>query len=748
MRRYLLFAAAGLWCVTACSSAGRDQPPANDAPPVVGDVDVPAPETAPRGAHADTVHGVVLPDPWRWLEDTTSNETRRFVAAQDAYATAVLNRLVGLDTLRSMVERAYAATPTLDAVVPAGHRLFMTRWLGPRPSVFVLDSGATTERLLLSADSLAALGKTTGIRALSPSWDGRYAAIGTTQEGDERAAIAVLDVQNGVRLRDRVPDLLTSTSGTRYEVTWSPDGRGFFYPRLWPGSTEGPAVDKLARGRQYFHVLGTPQSADVPVFGYDVAPNVTADREDLPTRIYTAPGSSWLVASLYRVKGNRSDWYAAPLTSPLTTAPRWTRLDGDDARISLPQLRGDTLYALSRTTADRGMIVKRVLGTPGDSVWTTVVPEPQGVIMAFTVQQDGVYFTERSGGAVRLRRVKRGDTKAVELPVSSGGMVRLLRGAPQTTGVTFSTESWATPPHWQRIVNDRGEIAPLPIDDGSGGPGSSGLTITTLQAPSRDGVRVPVSVVYGAKALRNGVLDGTAPLLIEAYGGFAQATDPYFNPFIQVWTALGGVYAYAHVRGGGELGDLWHRDAMREHKQRTFDDMVGAIEALIAKRYTSAGRVTVMGISFGANIPGMVLAQRPELLAAALFEVGQPDEIRGARLDPTAARNIGELGDLETAAGIQLLRAASPYYQVPDSAHLPAIIVHSATGDYNFGNRMLAGKYVARLQAANRSTRPVLWVQTDGGHQALFGLSPEWAARAMSFSLWQSGVPAFQPPSR
>lgn len=706
------------------------------------------PDVAPRGGHADTVHGVVLPDPWRWLEDSTSENTRRFVAAQDAYATAVLNRLVGVDTLRAMVERAYAATPTLDALVPAGPRIFMTRWLGSRPSVVVLDSAKTAERMLLNADSLKTRGNTTGVRAVSPSWDGRYVAVGTTQEGDENAGITVLDVNTGARLRDTVPDLLTTTSGTRYEVTWAPNGRGFFYPRLWPGSAMGPAVDKLARGRQYFHALGTPQSADVPIFGYGVAPDIAADREDLPTRVYTAPGSRWLVASMYRVKATGTDWYVAPLPDPMTSPPRWTKLAGVDERISVPQLRGDTLYALSRTTADRGMIVKRVLGVPGDSAWTTVVAESPGVIMAYTVQQDGVYFTERRDGAVGLRRVMRGDTKITEIPVPTGGLVRLLPGAPNTTGVTFSTESWASPPHWQRVINARGQIAPLPIDDGSGGTSNRGLTATTLQASSRDGVRVPVSVVYGTNALRNGALDGTAPLLIESYGGFAKTTDPSFNPFIQVWTALGGVYAYAHVRGGGELGDRWHRDATREHKQRTFDDMIGAIEALIANRYSSAGRVTVMGISFGANLPGMVLAQRPELLAAALFEVGQPDEIRGARLDPTAARNIGELGDLETAEGIRLLQAASPYFQVPDSARLPAIIVHSASGDYNFGSRMLAGKYVARLQAANRGTRPVLWVQTKGGHQALLGLSPDWAAKAFSFTLWQSGQPGYQPPNR
>lgn len=727
-----------------CTAAPDDAAPKSVAAVNVVESEVPVPPPAPMRAYADTIHGEVIPDPFRWLEDTTTAEVRRFTAAQAAYSDSVLARLVGLDSLERLVARAFETTPTLDALVPAGNRLFLTRWLGPRPSLFVMDSGRSSERLLLSADTLAARSRGAGIRAMSPSWDGRYVAIGTTERGDARAAIQLLDATTGRPLPDLIPDLLTTTSGTRYEVTWLPDGSGFFYPRLWPGSAKGPAVDQLARGRQFLHRIGTPQSADVPVFGFGLTPSIAIDKVDLPTRVYTAPGSAWLVASLYRSTESGTQWFFAPLTQPLTTVPEWKALASIRGKVSLPQLRGDTVYALSRGTSDRGQIVRRVLRADGDGEWITVVPEQPGVIVSFTAQRDGLYFTERVGGRVHLRRVARGTAVVADVAVPSGGTVRLQRSAPDGIGAMFFTESWATPPQWQQ-VDSAGAVTPLGIDDGSAVSDAGAITAEALQARSQDGTSVPVSIVYGARAQHAGVLDGSAPLLIEAYGGYAQATDPSYNPFVQVWTALGGVYAYAHVRGGGELGDAWHTAGMREHKQRTFDDMIAAIETLIAKRYTSAKRVTLMGTSFGANIPGMVLAQRPDLLGAALFEVGQPDEIRGAQLDPTAARNIAELGDLETAEGIRLLRGASPYHQVPSRVALPGVIVHSASEDYNFGTEMLTGKYVARLQAANSGTRPVLWIRTDGGHQALFYLSPTWAAKAMSFALWQSGLSAYQP---
>lgn len=139
------------------------------------------------------------------------------------------------------------------------------------------------------------------------------------------------------------------------------------------------------------------------------------------------------------------------------------------------------------------------------------------------------------------------------------------------------------------------------------------------------------------------------------------------------------------------------------------------------------------------------MVQRPDLFGAVLYEVGQPDEIRGSALDPTAARNIAEIGDLDTPGGIRALLMNSPYHSVPASVPLPAVIVHSAADDYNFGTQMLAAKYVARLQKANSGARPVLWMPTDGGHQALFGLGPARAAQALSFVLWQTGVARYQP---
>ncbi len=741
--RFSSITVAVAWLLVA--GACTNSPPPPGAPSVRGS-GVPAPDAVAFRPFADTLHGVVVRDPLRWMEDTLSPDVREWMMAQGQYADSILGRLTGRDSLAAAMNAIWQGLSTLGSVVPGNNRLFFDRYLGDAPSLFALDANTTEERELLSATALEAARDGARLRTMVPSWDGRLLAIGTTERGDAHAGVSVLDAVTGGLLKDRIPDLLTTTSSSRYEVTWLPDNSGFIYPRLWPNPTS--ASDALSRGRQFVHRIGTPQSADVPIFGFGVSPSVPFDPADLPTKVFTAPGSAWLVASVYRVRTSGDEYFAARVRPDASGAREWRQIATSDDRIGSVQLVGDTVYALTRHDADRAAIVRWTLSaSAADSGWLPVVPERDGVIITFARQHDALYFTERTQReGVVLQRRGHGDTTIRSIPVNGGGGgTTIARTAPMADGATISVSSWVMPPRWLFVPPDSLGVRPLGIDDSSATPSNAKVTATRVEARSQDGTMVPVSVVYSDRALRNGRLDGTAPLLIEAYGAYGAVEDAGYRPEVEMWIAQGGVYAYAHVRGGGENGDAWHRSATREHKQRTIDDMIAAIETVIDKRYTSAGRVVLIGISSGAVIPGLVAMQRPDLLAAALYEVGQPDEIRGAAFDPTSARNLDELGDLDTPAGIRSLMASSPYHVVPERVALPAIIVHSASEDYNFGTEMLVAKFVARLQQANSGSRPVLWIRTPGGHQPLLSLSPEWTASLMSFALWQSGVSAFQP---
>ena len=716
---------------------------------MVSPTGVALPPPARVGTRVDTLHGVAVPDPYRWLEDTTAAEARSWVAAQERYAAAVLARGIGQDSLTTLYENVYRDAPTLGHLVESPAGLTMTRWLGDAPSLFVAARDATGERLLMSAETIATT-FTGSIRQIGPSPTGQLLAMTTTAAGDSGAAVMVINATTGAPMVDRIPDLLTTTSSTQYQVYWLPADSSvpaFLYPRLWPGSARGPLADRLARGRIFLHRIGRPQSADVPVFGYGVSPQVSFAPEDVATRVYAAPGSRWLIGSVFRANKNGREDYVARRTEDDATVPSWAPLIALADVATYPQLRGDTAYVMLRRDADRGRIARRVLGggsTPAGA-WETVVPERRGVITAFSIVGDGLYFTERDGGALSLHVLSPGESVARPVTLPLIGTVRILPRSPTMDGVLVSVESWAIAPRWFRVSRAGTVVEALRIDDGAKMSPSPTVVSERLDARSGDGTMVPVSLVYDRAALRSGRLDGTAPLLVEAYGGFGDAMDALYDPLLTVWTALGGVYAYAHVRGGGELGDAWHKAAMRETKVRSVEDVIGATEALIARGYSAPGRVAFQGISFGAVLAGLVPLARPDLFGAVVYDVGGPDEVRAPALDPSAARNIAEIGDVDTPEGIRLLMAASPYHRVPVRVNHPAMLIHSARDDYNFGTEMLVAKYVARLQAANSGDRPVTWVRTEGGHRWLSSLSPEWAARQTAFLLWQLGDPRYQP---
>lgn len=731
----------GLALLTSCGQGGTDVH-------VVPNTAKPPAAVAMR-AVIDTLHGVSVPDGYRWLEDTTDATVRAWMQSQGEFADRVLAQGVGTDSIARRIERMYASLTTLGDVSETPARVVLARWFGAAPSLMALDASGDRERLLLADTTLAAAQNGARMRAFVPSWNGRNVAIGTTAIGDSAPGISVVDAERGVLLRDRIPDLLATTSGTRYEVTWLRDGTGFIYPREWPGAARGPQAERLARGRQFIHRLGTPQSDDVAIFGFGVSPDVPAAPADLPTRVHTAPDSDWLVGAISRLARNGGELYASRLISQsggrLGTT-RWQRIGEVEDRLGAVQLRGDTVYAISGR-ADRGQLVRRVLRDDATSSisWDVVVPERSGVLISFSVQADAIYFAERDGGAVSLHRLRAGDSVATPITLPFAGGLGLVRRSPAMRGALVHLSTWSTTPRFFRVVDDT--TVPMGIDDG-GATTSPTLVSERIEARSADGTMIPISLVYDRAALASGTLDGTASLLIESYGGFGKSTDPEYSPHVQTWVALGGVYAFAHVRGGGERGDAWHRAAMREGKQRTLDDMIASIETLIARKYTSVGRVVLSGFSFGAHIPGLVVAQRPDLLGAIVFGAGQPDEIRGAHFDPTAARNLIEVGDMDSPEGIRMLLKASPYHQVPPKIALPAVLVHSARADYNFGTEMLIGKYVARLQAANTGSRPTLWVRADGGHMPLLNGAPESAAKVFAFLLWQTGDRRYQPPSK
>lgn len=698
---------------------------------VAAEVRILPPPPARVSVHVDTVHGVEVRDPYRWMEETTGAEFIAWAAAQQRHTEAVLGQGGEQDRLRDLIAATLQAAPTLGAVNPTAGTVLVTRWLPDGQTLSARDDGTDAERTLLTQAMLKDAGRGTRIRNVSPSWDGRHAAITSTGRGDKAPQVSIIDLRTGKLLPDHITDLLTTTSGSRYQVAWLPDSSGFIYPRLSATALTGPGAEMYARGRQYLHRIGSPVSEDVPVFGHDTDAAIPMDIEDLPSAVVMAPGSPWIVARLARVKHDTAELWAARLADVLAGDARWRRVS-DDGHGS-PALRGSQLYALTSDGADRRRIVARDLDDEGGT-WNPIVAERTGVIRSFVLAKDDLYFTELRDGRDWLYRSSVDGGAADDIAVPLAGSLRLTAATNRRDGITLEAANWVDPGDWFRVAPGARVATSAGLAAGGAMPATDDLLVEERTFPADDGIPIPVSIVRS----RTRPLDGTSPLLLEAYGSFGKIQAPEFNPFIALWVREGGTFAYAHVRGGGELGEAWHRAALRETKSTTTSDLIAVAQGLVERGYTTARKTILLGTSNGAQPAGMALAQRPGQFGVVVYNVGQPDDLRGAQHDPTSARNLGELGDTQTAEGVALLVRNSPYYQLPDALELPAVVVKSAPDDYNYGSAATTAKYVARLQAANRGDRPVLWLHQPGGHSWLFDGDPEQDARLMAWLLSQT----------
>jgi len=326
----------------------------------------------------------------------------------------------------------------------------------------------------------------------------------------------------------------------------------------------------------------------------------------------------------------------------------------------------------------------------------------------------------------------------VQLPFE--GAIGAFFADPRELGVIIETQSWVRPPMYLQVADDRSttdlQLVPKPNFD------YSQLESIEVKAPAADGTLIPLSIVY-----KHGLAkDGAHPTLLRGYGSYGITLDPTFAPRFIPWLERGGIWATAHVRGGGEYGEDWHNAGRKLTKQNTIGDMIACAEYLVKEKYTSPARLVAEGGSAGGITVGGALTQRPELFAAILDDVGDSDALRMEN-SPGGPANIPEFGSVKTEEGFKGLYVMDAYVHVKDGTPYPAVMLTTGVNDPRV-DPWEAAKMTARLQAATSSGKPILLrVDFDAGHGFGSGKAQTNALLAdeFSFALWQFGDPEFQP---
>ncbi len=682
-------------------------------------MEVTPPPAATVDPVVDTIHGIELPDPYRWLEDGEADETRAWTAAQNRRTRDALDPLPSRAELRRRMEQLLRAT-LVTAPKLTADRVFTVERGGARNQAVLVVRSATDRAVparTLVDPSGAAADAAVALDWFHPSPDGRLVAYGTSEAGDERSTLRVLDVEAGTDLSDVIRHTRAASVG------WLPDGSAFAYTRY----PDPAAVGEEEAGYHrwvWWHVLGEDPDHDEVVWGDADLPDRTAWSEVAISR-----DGRWLLVHV-TLGWSRTDVHLIDRT----TGERTVVIEGEEALTSL-EVVGDRLYGTTTLGAPRGRVVTAHVAAPQAPQWETVVPESAAVIERVVVAGPSLLVASTEVAVARLQRLRldgSGD-HPVELP--GIGALTGLDADPDGEVAFLAFGSFTRPPRLFRWTPAGLE----PWSDPATDVPDDRYLVEQIRYASTDTTEVPMFLVRRIDTSP----DPDTPTVLTGYGGFAIANGPSWSPLAVAVADAGGIYAVAGIRGGAEHGEDWHRAGMRQHKQKSFDDFLAAADWLVAEGLTSRPRLAIRGGSNGGLLMGAAITQRPDVCRAVHCAVPLLDMVRYHRF-LIARLWIPEYGDPDVAEEFGWLHAWSPYHRVVEGTCYPAVLITTAESDSRV-DPCHARKFAARLQAASScgDEHPVLLrVEERAGHGQgkPVGKQADEAADVLAFLFDQLGV--------
>jgi prolyl oligopeptidase len=653
---------------------------------------------AKRGDTVDNYHGTKVSDPYRWLEDDVrkSQDVRAWVTAENQLTTSYLDGIPQRDSIRKRLTELWDYEK-YSAPSKHGGRYFWTKNNGlQNQSVLYVQESLTSEpRVLLDPNTWSKDG-TVALAGMAISEDGKLLAYGIAEAGSDWNVWHVIDVASAKPLSDELKWVKFSGA------VWTKDGKGFFYGRFAEPKAGAQFQDLNLNQHLMYHRVGTPQSDDVLVYRrpdhpeWTFGPGVTEDGRYLV--ITTSKGTDSNCRVTYK---DLSEPYGLPVEL----------IDNFDSEYGLIDNDGPIFFFQTDNKATRGRVIAIDIRKPEPANWKEIIPEAKNKLMG--VNMVGNLFVASYLKDARTE-VKMFDPEGkfvrdVDFPIigSASGF-----GGKRTDTETFYTfTSFTTPASIYRYDLITGKSSLFRKSNVKFNPDN--YEVKQVFYTSKDGTKVPMFL-----AMKKGLkLDGSNPTLLYGYGGFDIPMTPAFSVSRLQWMEMGGVFAEANLRGGGEYGVEWHKAGTKLRKQNVFDDFIAAAEWLIKEKYTSTPKLAIQGGSNGGLLVGACMTQRPDLYGACLPAVGVMDMLRFQNF--TAGRFwVDDYGSSKNADEFKALHAYSPYHNLKKGTKYPATLVTTADTD----DRVVPGhsfKFLAELQYCQAGPAPVLGrIETRAGHGA------------------------------
>ncbi|WP_133468774.1 prolyl oligopeptidase family serine peptidase [Paraglaciecola marina] len=670
-----------------------------------------------KGDVVDTYFGVQVADPYRWLEDDRSAETEAWVKAQNKATQGYLEQVPYKDKIATVVKNLLNYERISAPFTEGDYTYFYKNDGLQNQSVVYRQKGEGEPQVFIDPNKLSDDG-TVSLAGLSFSNDGSLAAYLTSTGGSDWRELYVIDTNTMEKVDTKLVDLKFTG------VSWYKN-EGFYYSSY--DKPEGSELsEKTDQHKVYYHKMGTAQKDDIAIFGH------TEDQKHRYVGAEVSDDNQYLMISAANsTSGNRA--YLKNLND--TNATWITVKESIESDVYLLTNKGEDLYLATNYQAPNSKIVKVKASAPNVENWQDVVSETENVLSPSTA--GGYIFAEYMVDAIsKVFQYSLEGEQVREIALPDIGTAGSFAGKQKATTTYFTFSNYTTPTTIYSYDITTGKTA-LFNKPASAFDGSQYVSKQVFYT-SKDGTKVPMIVTQHKDAK----LDGSSPTILYGYGGFNVSLTPQFSSTVAAWLELGGSYAVANIRGGGEYGKAWHKAGTQLQKQNVFDDFIAAAEYLIDNKYTSSKHLALRGGSNGGLLVGAVANQRPDLAAVALPAVGVMDMLRYH----TFTAGAGWAYDYGTAEQskemFEYLKAYSPVHTVKSGVEYPATLVTTADHD----DRVVPAhsfKYAAMLQANHTGTSPTLIrIETDAGHGAGTPISKtiEQYADIYGFTLYNLGV--------
>ncbi len=686
----------------------------------------------------DKYHGQNIEDPYRHLENLEDTEVQQWVEQQNTLAKKYLNHI---NKTKYLIEKQKefdakkSFTVSHLMVTTNDLHFYLKRSASENVSKLYYRNAFDEEEILLYDPKKFKEASNTEylINYIQPNWDGSKIVVSLTEKGKEISELIVIDVPSKTVSSEILTNSWVSEIGG---ITWLPNNSGFIY--VYHPITNPKDKAFLKNTKSVLYTLGNKKEDLTEIFSREYNKDLGLKEEDFPTVTLGNQNDNYIIGEKSGVAAYKDTYY---LSIDQITSKKWKPLFKKSDQIKSYLIKGDSLYYRTSKNAPNFEIRKTSIKNPNfDSGEILVKHKKDTIITDFNITSEGLFFvTSKNGVKADLFKLNNGIQKEIKLPYVFGSISLEVKGINHPE-LYINTRGWLT--QQKRYEYQKGTVTEKNMNLSYEDSELKDIVIEEIEVTAHDGEKIPLSLLYKKSLIKN----GNNITMMDGYGAYGVSMRPTFSIRRLLWVMEGGIYAVAHVRGGGEKGDAWHKGGFKTTKPNTWKDFISCAEYLIENKFTSKNKLAIWSGSAGGIMIGRSITDRPDLFKAAIVEFGSLNTLR-SESRPNGANNVKEFGTIKDPIEFEALKEMDAYHHIKKGEKYPATLLTAGLNDPRVP-AWFSVKFAARMQASNTSDNPnLLLVDSDTGHGTDDTKLKEFEryANIMAFAFWQTGHPDYQP---